>query len=140
MLPKDRLPTIHEHPHVNWPSISIKKLRTLINIPDQYSTRNSREIAEELTTLHKWYKATFLSLDVNDLYVNIPVTDAIRITRFWLHKHNQNIKLKEQVIHALEVIFDTVTGCTYQKKASLWDPPYLVLLRRSICNTWRNTL
>jgi hypothetical protein len=45
-----------------------------------------------------------MSLDVNDLYVNIPVTDAIRITRFWLHKRNQNIMLIKQGIHALEVV------------------------------------
>jgi hypothetical protein len=46
-----------------------------------------------------------MSLDINDLYVNIPIEDTIRITKFWLHEQNHDSRLIEQTTHALEIIW-----------------------------------
>jgi hypothetical protein len=76
----------------------------MLNLPDHYIAKNYREVAVELATIQGKDNICFMSLDINDLFVNIPITDTIRITRLWLHKHNQDGLLIKQITHALEVI------------------------------------
>jgi len=69
-----------------------KRLQDLIGLPYMYNTKNSQEIAEELIKLqineHTW----IITLDIKDMYVNLPIKGLIKTARFWLNKHNNNNK------------------------------------------------
>jgi hypothetical protein len=81
-----------------------KKLQGMQNLPSNYNTKNSKEVALELfNTQTKDYHRT-ISLDIKDLYVNIPIKDILRITKIWLQKQRHNNKIIEQTTHAIETI------------------------------------
>ena len=47
-----------------------------------------------------------LTLDMKDLYVNLPIQSIVSISKFWLHKHNnqhiiitQNLELIKTILH-----------------------------------------
>jgi hypothetical protein len=58
----------------------------MLNLPNQYNTKDSKEVAGELSVILNNEHHSIMSLDINDLYVNIPIEDTISITKFWLHK------------------------------------------------------
>jgi hypothetical protein len=81
-----------------------KKLQGKRNLPNNYNTRNSKEVALELlNTQIKDYHRN-VSLDIKDLYVNIPIEDILQITKSWLKKQKHNNKIIEQTIRIREII------------------------------------
>ena len=38
------------------------------------------------------------------MYVNLPIKNILRITRFWLNKHNHEHTIIEQTLYLLEII------------------------------------
>jgi hypothetical protein len=81
-----------------------KNLKTMLNLPNRYNAKDSKEVAGEISTIQTKDCHSFMSLDINDLYVNIPTEDTIRITKFWLRKQKHDSRLIEQTTHALEII------------------------------------
>jgi len=61
-----------------------KKLNQLISLPHTYATKNSKEVAQELSNIQINDQHKTITLDVQDLYVNIPTHNIIKITKFWL--------------------------------------------------------
>jgi hypothetical protein len=59
-------------------------------LPYTYNTKNSQEVAEELAVLPIKENMRIITLYIKDMYVNLPITGTIKITRFWLNKHNNN--------------------------------------------------
>jgi hypothetical protein len=47
-----------------------------------------------------------LTLDIKDLYVNLPKRGIIQSTIFWLDKNNSSNKVKEQIIRLLKIIIE----------------------------------
>jgi len=45
-----------------------------------------------------------ITLDIKDLYVNLPVQGIIQITKFWLNKDSCDNTITEQTLHILEII------------------------------------
>ena len=45
-----------------------------------------------------------ITLDIKDLYVNLPIQSIMRTTRFWLNKGNHDKIIAEQVLYILEII------------------------------------
>jgi hypothetical protein len=39
-----------------------------------------------------------ITLDVNDLYVNLPIRNILHITKFWLNKHN-NVNTVKNILY-----------------------------------------
>jgi hypothetical protein len=68
------------------------KIKTYINLPNAYITTNSREIAQELHKLHVTEKYRIITLEIKDLYVNLPKQGIIHPTIFWLDKNNTGKK------------------------------------------------
>ena len=82
-----------------------KTLQDLINLPNTYNTKNSQELAEELTKLQINEKMKMLTLDIKDTYVNLPIEGIMQTTRFWLNKNsNNNKQLKEQTLNIIHTI------------------------------------
>jgi uncharacterized protein (UPF0147 family) len=84
-----------------------KKLNDILNkhlsLNNHYTIRNSTNIANDLTKLAINDKHRLITLDIKDLYVNIPLKETIDITRTQLLKNN-NTQTTNQIINLLEVI------------------------------------
>ena len=67
---------------------------------------NSHKIAQELHNINIMEYHKIITLDIKDLYANLPKQGIIQSTIFWLDKNNINKKIKEQVTHLLKVIIE----------------------------------
>jgi hypothetical protein len=106
-----------------------KRLYDLINLPYTYATKNSCEIAQELNNTEISKQSRMITLDIKDLYVNLPVQNILHITKFWLYKHNNSNTITEQTLYLLKVIlkqnyFQYNNQFSKWKKALLWDHPF----------------
>jgi hypothetical protein len=81
-----------------------KKLNSLINLPQTYTTKNTQEVSEELKTIHFDEHMKIITLDIKDLYVNLPIEGIPETTKFWLNKHNNASTTIEQILQLLETI------------------------------------
>jgi hypothetical protein len=45
-------------------------------------------MAEELKTIHFGEHMKIITLDIKDLYVNLPIQGILQTMKFWLNKHN----------------------------------------------------
>jgi hypothetical protein len=101
----------------------------MLNLPKRYNAKGSKEVAGELSTTQTEHCHSIMSLDINDLYVNISVEDTIRITKFWLRKQKHDNRLTEQTTHALEIIlkkiiFSVIIDSTNQEREQPRVPPF----------------
>jgi len=69
-----------------------------------------------------------ITLDIKDLYVNLPIQNILHITKFWLKKHNNINMITEQTLHLLKVIlkqsyFQNNNQFLPLEKALPWDLP-----------------
>jgi hypothetical protein len=46
------------------------------------------------------------TLDIKDLYVNLPIKNIINITKFWLHKNNNQTMVVKQTLDHIRVILN----------------------------------
>jgi hypothetical protein len=84
-----------------------KKLQSLIKLPYTYNTSNSQEIAEELTKLQINENMRIVTLDIKDMYANLPIKGIIKTIQFWLNIHNNSNKDKnEQLVQLLNTIMN----------------------------------
>jgi hypothetical protein len=77
----------------------------MLNLPHIYNVENSQQVAQELVKLRTTNKMKFITVDIKDLYVNLPVSGIIHITQFWLQKHNNhNKQLNDQILNIFCII------------------------------------
>ena len=70
-----------------------------------YNTKNSQEIVEEIIKLQINEHMRIITLDIKDIYVNLPIKGIIQTAHFWLNKNNKNNReLNEQISHILNTI------------------------------------
>jgi len=94
----------------NVPSYKIaKKLNAILNHnlhPDnQYITTNSNILTNAVTKLKIKPNHRLLTLNIKDLYVNIPISETIKITKNQLLKNN-DIQITNRIITLLEIILN----------------------------------
>ena len=65
-----------------------KILQQCLNLGNQYTVVNSVTLAQDLMKLNISNKHRLITMDINDLYVNIPITETIDITTTQLLQHN----------------------------------------------------
>ena len=75
-----------------------------MNLPYTYTTKNSQELAEELRKIQIDEHIKIITLDIKDLYVNLPIQGIIQTIKFWLRKHNNSSMVIEQTLHLLKII------------------------------------
>jgi hypothetical protein len=81
-----------------------QKPKELVQLKNQYNCINSTTFAEDITKLHMQDNYKFLTLDINDLYVNIPIQNTLHITKQLLHKHNVDKYVATDTLNILETI------------------------------------
>jgi hypothetical protein len=76
----------------------------MIYLPNTLNCTNSINLAHELRQLDATENYRMLTLDITDIYVNIPTDYIPRITRTWLQYNNIEPTLQQQTIHTLKTI------------------------------------
>jgi hypothetical protein len=64
-----------------------RKLMHMLALPHTFTTKNSLELARELTQLRTATTHKPVTFNIADLYVNLPITDLTTTTKFWLQGH-----------------------------------------------------
>jgi hypothetical protein len=82
------------------------RLHHLINLPYTYTVKNSTELAQELVQLHISNQQRLATLDIKDLYVNVPTQDILEIKKFWLHMNHNPQPIIEQVNAHMENVLN----------------------------------
>jgi len=96
-----------------------KKMHHLLSLPNNYNTKNSYEIAEELNKIKINENSRIITLDIKDLYVNLPLNGIMHATKYWLNKNNNS----EEVIKQLLNIIKTFIQQNYfQYKDTFYQP------------------
>jgi hypothetical protein len=80
------------------------RIKEYINLPNPYTVVNAYEIAQELHKIHITENHKIVTLDIKDLYFNLPKQGIIQSTMFWLDRNNINKKIKEQIMQLLNII------------------------------------
>jgi predicted CoA-binding protein len=84
-----------------------KKVNTILNnclhLDYQYNTTNSESLANELIKVKIGTNHILLTLDVEDLYVNIPIRETTHFTRAQILRNNDK-RTTNQIIDLLETI------------------------------------
>jgi hypothetical protein len=57
----------------------VKKLETIIPLPNTFNVRNSAHLITDLKEIPIASDLRFASFDITDMYSNIPATDLIKI-------------------------------------------------------------
>ena len=94
----------------NVPSYKvIKKLNAILNqnlhVDNQYIATNSNTLTNALIKLKIKPNHRLLTLNIKDLYVNIPISETIKITKNQLLKNN-DIQITNRIITLLEIILN----------------------------------
>ena len=73
-----------------------KRLNQLIKLPYTYATKKSKVAAQDLNNIQINNQHKITTLDIKDIYVNLPTQNIMNIIKFWLNKNsNQNIIVKQ---------------------------------------------
>jgi hypothetical protein len=81
-----------------------KKLQQLVKLPNTYTTKNSHEVALNLHNIRTNEKHKLFTLDIKDLYVNLPVRGINQTTKVWLKRDGCVNTITEQTLRILEII------------------------------------
>ena len=65
---------------------------------------NSHEVAQDLHNIQIIENNRIITLDIKDLYVNLPIKNILQVTEFWLNVYNQDRTTIEQTLYLLEII------------------------------------
>ena len=97
-----------------------KKLQDLIKLPNEYNTNNSQEIAREQTILQINEKMRMITLDIKDMYVNLPIEGILQTTNFWLNRNSNNCKQVKQ--QTLSIILTLIKQNYFQYNGEIYQP------------------
>ena len=81
----------------------VNRLNNLLNLRNHYNVKDSTALANDLTKIKLDENHRMITLDIKDLYVNIPIQETLRITRTLLLENN-NEHTTKHMITLLEVI------------------------------------
>ena len=116
-----------------------------MHLVNQYTVTNSNTLANEVTKLKVTPNHTPLTMDIKDLYVNIPISETINITKTHLLKNN-DIHTTNQIITLLEIIlkqnYFSFQGQIYQpdKGVAMGSPISGTVMRQWVVKLWRGSI
>jgi hypothetical protein len=83
-----------------------KKLLSLVNFPKTFITKNSHEVAQDLNNIQLHSNNRRITLDIKDLFTNLPIKKILHTTAFWLNQNNNDRKLIEQTLYLLTTVLE----------------------------------
>jgi len=81
-----------------------KKLLSLIDLPNTYTTKNSYEVTQDMHNIQINEHNRMITLDIKDLYVNLPTKNIPCITEFWLNRSKHHPATTEHIPYFLKII------------------------------------
>jgi hypothetical protein len=95
--------------NINAPSYKLAKymqdiLLKMINLPNTYNCTDSIRLANEIVQLKAGENYKMLTLDIKDLYVNVPTNEISRIIHIWLQYNNIEKTVQLQTIQTIETV------------------------------------
>ena len=107
-----------------------KILNQYFTLNNHYTVTNSTKLANDLTKLQTHENHRMITLDIKDIYVNIPIVETLDIIKARLLQNN-GTQIIHQILSLLRA-FLSQNYFTFQQKsinqirASPWDHRYLV--------------
>ena len=114
--------------------------------------KHSTEVAHDLHNISINNQLKIISLDLKDLYVNLPMKNILNITKFWLNIFNNQPQITQQI---LELIKTTLYQNYFQYDDKYYQPTkgivlgspipsniaeiYLQYLKETIVKQWMET-
>ena len=74
-----------------------------LHLNNPYNTTSSNYLANELMKLHINTQQRLLTLDIKDLYVNIPIEETLNLTQAQLARNNDN-----HTTHQITTLLNTI--------------------------------
>ena len=87
----------------------------------------------ELTTLQINEKMRTITLDIKDMYVNLPIEGILQTTNFWLNRNSNNSKQVKQ--HTLCIILTLIKQNYFQYNGELYQPKKGIAMGSPISST-----
>ncbi|KAJ4441572.1 hypothetical protein ANN_11428 [Periplaneta americana] len=81
----------------------LKYLKQILKMDNRYSLNNSQQLIERLQRLSINKSTKLVSLDIENLYTNIPLDETLKIISEKLHKLNTDEKIINQLMQLLSV-------------------------------------
>ena len=80
------------------------RIKEYVNLPNTYTVQNSNEMVRELQKLQigKYHK--MITLDIKDLYVNLPKQGIIQSTAIWMERNKVGTDIKKKILQLLKII------------------------------------
>jgi len=75
-------------------------------LPNTYNIKNSLEIAEELTQLNINQNNKLITLNIKDLYTNLPKQGITKATRHWLQQPTIDHEESKQIVLLINTIME----------------------------------
>ena len=84
------------------------RIKRHIDLPNTYTIKNSKELAQELEYLNINTHHRMITLDIKDLYVNLPKQGLIQSAATWLDRNINKVPKEEktQILQILQVIIE----------------------------------
>ena len=64
--------------------------------------KHSNEVAHDLHNISINNQLKIISLDLKDLYVNLPMKNILNITKFWLNIFNNQPQITQQILELIK--------------------------------------
>ena len=87
----------------------------------------------ELTTLQIDEKMRMITLDIKDMYVNLPIEGILQTTNFWLNRNSNNSKQVKQ--QTLSIILTLIKQNYFQYSGEIYQPNKGIAMGSAISST-----
>jgi hypothetical protein len=108
----------------------VNKLHEHLHLKYHYNVKDSVSLANDLTKLKINEHHRMITFDIKDLYVNIPITETLEITKQLLSEHNE-----EQITTQILMLLESVLQQNYFSFQNTYQPQKGVSMESPISNT-----
>ena len=91
-------------PAYNLAKLLNKQMHILLPLPNTYTVKNSNEIAQEIIKIPINEQTRMITLDIKDMYVNLPTEGILRAAKTSLQKTTYSLEMNKQIMILLSII------------------------------------
>jgi len=93
-------------PAYNLAKLLNKQLHILLPLPNTYTIKNTNEIAQEIIKIPINEQTRMMTLDIKDMYVNLPTEGILTAAKTGLQKTANSLEMNKQVMILLSIIME----------------------------------
>jgi predicted nucleic acid-binding protein len=111
----------------------------MIQLPNAFNIHISRGLMHRLKETNTRGNIKLRSLDITNMYSNIPQKELIQVIDNALQSNNIPTEQKQETLLLINTILNQIymqhNNNTNKKKDYLWEPPHHYYLQKYSCNT-----